>query len=77
MKLSILFLTEHEWSTSFIKHMNERGKKLFNDDCFLTNIYLDPRFKLTIAETHLERVKIHLRSIYNTVISFKNKGKGK
>ncbi|XP_025267865.1 uncharacterized protein LOC112639123 [Camponotus floridanus] len=46
-----------------------REQKLINNDILLSAVYLDPRYKVLLSNTQLERAKIHLKHLWAKIIS--------
>ncbi|KAF2889753.1 hypothetical protein ILUMI_16420 [Ignelater luminosus] len=53
-------------------YMNEREKKLFENEIILSAIYLDTRFKVVLNETRIESAKNYIIKVWGALHSLEN-----
>lgn len=49
--------------------MIHREQKLINNDILLSAVYMDPRYKVLLSNTQIERAKSHLKHLWAKIIS--------
>lgn len=52
-----------------VERMIHREQKLINNDILLSAVYMDPRYKVLLSNTQIERAKSHLKHLWAKIIS--------
>lgn len=61
------------FATLILEQMISREQKLLNNDILLSAVFMDPRYKVLLEKTQIERAKSHLKHIWNKLMSLNNK----
>ncbi|XP_011698547.1 PREDICTED: zinc finger BED domain-containing protein RICESLEEPER 2-like [Wasmannia auropunctata] len=61
------------FATVIVEQMIYREQKLINNDILLSAVYMDPRYKVLLDNTQIQRVKTHLKHLWIKIISLNRK----
>lgn len=57
------------FATLILEQMIHREQKLINNDILLSAVYMDPRYKVLLDKTQVERAKTYLKRLWVKIIS--------
>ncbi|XP_029167403.1 uncharacterized protein LOC114937896, partial [Nylanderia fulva] len=60
------------FATLILEQMISREQKLLNNDALLSAVFLDPRYKILLDKTQIEKARNHLKHIWTKIISLNN-----
>jgi len=52
-----------------VEQMKYREEKLLNNDVLLSAVFMDPRYKILLEETQIEKAKNHLKHVWTRLIT--------
>lgn len=57
------------FATVIVEQMKHREQKLLDNDVLLSAVFMDPRYKILLEKTQIERAKNHLKHIWAKMIT--------